>query len=59
MTSEDLDTIRQKRDQASKQESNKHIQKDMQKQSKRIRRSARKITEILLHREDSNLRNTN
>jgi hypothetical protein len=33
MTSPDLDTIKQKNDQAPKQQSKKHIQKVMQKQS--------------------------
>ena len=36
MKSPDLDTIRQKSDQAPKQQSNKHIQKAMQKQSNGI-----------------------
>jgi hypothetical protein len=36
LTSLDLDTIRQKRDQAPKQKSKKQIQKAMQKQSKGI-----------------------
>jgi hypothetical protein len=36
MTSPDLDTIRQKMDQAPKQQNKKHIEKVMQKQSKRI-----------------------
>jgi hypothetical protein len=53
MTSPDLDTIIQKRDQAPKQHNKKHIQKAMQKQSKGIRRSMKKITGTLLHREDS------
>jgi hypothetical protein len=56
MTSLDLDTIRQKRDQAPKQQNNKHIQKAMQKQSKGIGRSTKKITGTLLHREDSDFR---
>jgi hypothetical protein len=56
MTSLDLDTIRQKRDQAPKQQNNKHIQKAMQKQSKGIGRSTKKITGTLLHREDSYFR---
>jgi hypothetical protein len=56
MTSPDLDTIRQKMDQALKQQNNKHIQKSMQKQSKGIGRSTKKITGTLLHREDSDFR---
>jgi hypothetical protein len=36
MTSPDLDTIINKKDQAPKQQSKKHIQKDMQKQSRGI-----------------------
>jgi hypothetical protein len=56
MTSPDLDTIRQKRDQAPKQQNKKHIQKSMQKQSKGIGRSTEKITGTLLHREDSDFR---
>jgi hypothetical protein len=56
MTSPDLDTIRQKRDQAPKQNNKKHIQKYMQKQSKGIGRSTKKITGTLLHREDSYFR---
>jgi hypothetical protein len=44
MTSPNLDTIKQKKDQAPKQQSKKHIQKAMQKQSRGIGRSARKIT---------------
>jgi hypothetical protein len=56
MTSPDLDTIRQKRDQAPKQQNKKHIQKDMQKQSKGIGRSTEKIIGTLLHREDSDFR---
>jgi hypothetical protein len=59
LTSPDLDTIRQKRDQARKQQSNKQIQRAMHKQSKRIGRYTRKITEILLHQEDSDLRINN
>jgi hypothetical protein len=55
----DLDTIRQKRDQAPKQQSKKHIQKSMQKQSKGIGRSTRKIIGTLLHREDSDFRINN
>jgi hypothetical protein len=38
LTSLDLDTIRQKRDEAPKQQSKKQIQKAMQKQSKGIGR---------------------
>jgi hypothetical protein len=53
MTSFDLDTIKQKRDQAPKQYNKKHIQKSMQKQSKGIGRSTKKITRTLLHSEDS------
>ena len=49
MTSLDLDKIRQKNDQDPKQQSKKHIQKDMQKQSKGIEGYTRKITGILLH----------
>jgi hypothetical protein len=49
MTSLDLDTIRQKRDQAPKQKNKKHIQKAMHKQSKGIGRSTKKITRKLLH----------
>jgi hypothetical protein len=56
MTSLDLDTIRQKRHQAPKQHSKKHIQKDMMKQSKGIGRFTRKIIGTLLHREDSDFR---
>jgi hypothetical protein len=56
MTSMDLDTIRQKRDQAPKQQNKKHIQKDMQKQSKGIGRSTEKITRTLLHLEDSDFK---
>jgi hypothetical protein len=44
LTSPDLDTIRQKMDQAPKQQSKKKIQKVMQKQSKGIKRYTRKIT---------------
>jgi hypothetical protein len=50
MKSPDLDKIRQKRDQAPKQQNKKHIQKAMQKQSKWIGKSTRKITGTLLHR---------
>ena len=53
LTSPDLDTIRQKMDQAKKQQSKKQFQKVMQKQSKGIKRYTRKITGTLLHREDS------
>ena len=49
MTSPDFDTIRQKKDQAPKQQNKKHIQKSMQKQSKGIGRSTKKITGTLLH----------
>jgi hypothetical protein len=49
LTSLDLDTIRQKRDQAPKKQSKKQIQKAMQKLSKRIKRYTRKITWTLLH----------
>jgi hypothetical protein len=59
MTSLNLDTIRQKRDQDPKQQRKKHIQKSMQKQSTGIGRSTRKITRRLLHREDSDFRITN
>jgi hypothetical protein len=53
LTSSDLDTIRQKMDQAPKQQSKKQIQRAMHKQSKRIGRYTRKITGTLLHQEDS------
>ena len=53
LTSPDLDTIKQKMDQAPKQQSKKQIQKVMHKQSKGIKIYTRKITETLLHREDS------
>jgi hypothetical protein len=56
LTSLDLDTIRQNRDQAPKQQSNKQFQKAMQKQSKGTRRYTRKITRTLLHGEDSDFR---
>ena len=56
LTSLDLDTIRQKNDQAQKQQSKKQIQKFMQKQSKGIERPTRKITGTLLHQEDSDFR---
>jgi hypothetical protein len=59
LTSPDLDTIRQKRDQAPKQQSKKQIQKVMQKQSKGIKRYTRKITGTLLYREDSDFRINN
>jgi hypothetical protein len=59
LTSLDLDTIKQKRDQAPKQHSKKQIQKVMQKQSKGIKSYTRKITGTLLHREDSNFRINN
>jgi hypothetical protein len=59
LTRLDLDTIRQKRDQTSKQHNNKHIQKAMQKQSKGMEGYTRKITEILLHREESDFRINN
>jgi hypothetical protein len=55
----DLDTIRQKRDQAPKKQSKKHIQKSMHKQSKGIGRYTRKITGTLLHQEDSDFRINN
>jgi hypothetical protein len=56
LTSSYLDTIKQKRDQAPKQQSKKHIQKSIQKQSKEIGRYPRKITGTFLHREDSDFR---
>jgi DNA repair exonuclease SbcCD ATPase subunit len=59
LTSPDLDTIKQKIDQASKQQSKKQIQKVMQKQSKGIKRYTRKITGTLLHREHSDFRINN
>jgi uncharacterized membrane protein affecting hemolysin expression len=59
LTSLDLDTIRQKRDQDPKQQSKKHIQKVMWKQSKEIGRYTRKITRTLLHREDFDFRINN
>jgi hypothetical protein len=55
----ELDTIRQKRDQAPKQQSKKDIQKSMQKQSKGIGISTRKIIGTLLHQEDSDFRINN
>ena len=59
LTSPDLDTIRQKRDQAPKQQSKKQIQKFMQKQSKGIKRYIENIIGTLLHREDSDFRINN
>ena len=59
LTSPDLDKIKQKRDQAPKQQSKKHIQKVMQKQSKGIGRYTRKITGTLLHQEDLDFRINN
>jgi hypothetical protein len=59
LTSLELDTIRQKRDQDPKQQSKKQIQKDTHKQSKGIGRCTRKITWTLLHREDSDFRINN
>jgi hypothetical protein len=59
LTSLDLDTIKQKRDQAPKQQSKKKIQKVMQKQSKGIKIYTRKITGTLLDREDSDFRINN
>jgi hypothetical protein len=59
LTRPDFDTIRQKRDQAPKQQSKKYIQKAMQKQSKGIEGYTRNITRILLHREESNFRINN
>jgi hypothetical protein len=56
LTSSDLDTIRQKMDQAPKHQSKKHIQKVMQKQSKGLGIYTRKITGTLLHQEDSDFR---
>jgi hypothetical protein len=53
LTRPDLDTLGQKRDQDKKQQSKKHIQKFMQKQSKGIEGYRGKITGILLHREES------
>jgi hypothetical protein len=49
LTRLELDTIRQKMDQAPKQQSKKHIQKSMQKKSKEIEGYTTKITGILLH----------
>ena len=59
LTSLELDKIRQKRDQAPKQQSKKQVQKAMQKQSKGIKRYTRKITGTLLHQEDSDFRINN
>jgi hypothetical protein len=59
LTSLDLDTIRQKRDQDPKQQSKKQIQKVMQKQSKGIQRYTRKIIGTLLYRKDSDFRINN
>jgi hypothetical protein len=59
LKSPELDTIKQKRDQAPKQQSKKHIQKAMHKQSKGIGRYTRKITGTLLHREDSDFKINN
>jgi hypothetical protein len=59
MTSSDLDTIRQKRDQNPKKQNEKHTQKGMQKQSKRIGRPIGKIIGILLHQKDSNFKINN
>jgi hypothetical protein len=59
MKSLDLDRIRQKRDQAPKKQNKKRIQKTMQKQSKGIGRSTKKITGTLLHREDLDFRINN
>jgi hypothetical protein len=50
MTIPDLDTIKQKNDQAPKQQSKKHIQKAMQKQSRGIGISIKNITGTLLHK---------
>jgi hypothetical protein len=59
LTRPDLDTIKQKRDQAPKQQRKKQIQKVMKKQSKGIKRYTRKITGTLLHQEDSDFRINN
>jgi hypothetical protein len=59
MTNPDLDIIRQKKDQAPKQQSKKHIQKAMQKQSRGLGRSTRKIIGTLIHREDLDFRINN
>jgi hypothetical protein len=56
LKSMDLDIIKQKRDQAPKQQRKKQIQKVMQKQSKGIGKCTRKITGTLLHREDLDFR---
>jgi hypothetical protein len=56
MTSLDLATTRQKRDQASKQYIKKQNQEAMQRQSEEKRGFTRKITETLLHPEDSDFR---
>ena len=47
------------KDQAPRQQSKKHIQKALQKQSRAIRRSTRNITWMLLHREDSDFKINN
>jgi exonuclease III len=44
------------KDQSPKQQNKKYIQKSMQKQSKGIGMSTKKITRTLLHREDSDFR---
>ena len=59
LTHPNLDTIIQKRDQDPEQQSKKHIQNAMQKKSKGIGRYTRKITETLLHQEDSDFRINN
>jgi hypothetical protein len=59
LTSTDLDTIKQKRNQYPKQQRKKQIQKVMPKQSKEIKRYTRKITGALLHGEDSDFRINN
>jgi hypothetical protein len=56
MTSLDLDTTRQKRDQAPKQHINKHNQEVMKRQLEETRSFTRKITETLLYPEDSDFR---
>jgi hypothetical protein len=56
MTCPYLDTIRQKRDQAPKQQNKKHTEKVMHKQSKGVGRPTRNIIGTLLHREDSDFR---
>jgi hypothetical protein len=58
LTSLDLDTIRKKKDQDPKQQRKKHIQKSMQKESRAIGRSTRKITGTL-HPEDSDFKINN